>query len=1342
MQLTKLHMKKILHILLPLLVAAAGEIFCSAESYFRHITVEDGLSSNYVRSLMQDSYGFVWIGTDHGVNRFDGSSFKVLHLTEDRGGHAVTSMQEDDGLIWLGTEKGLYCFEYATEDVRRFELRADDGTYVTGEVTAVVMDKDRNLWISTIGQGVFRYNRHAGELKRYDFSECANDVATIYVDKGNQVWTLTKWGPPALSRLNKASDDFEPFPLQHNGRPVEALGLALYEDSEQRFWVGTWESGLYEVDRLTGHVKVHLGSSDRFHGTNHIHSVTECAPHKLVISSDDGVLLYDTHTSETEFYTEDEESQYCLSCRFAYPLLKDREGGIWIGTYYGGVNYLSPSSGQFDSYFKRKHSNSVGGRVISRFIEDGDGNIWIASDDGGLSCFNPRTERFRNYVSDGKPNSLSYDNVHALCLDGDDLWVGTYSGGINVLDLKTGIFRHYYPSLEDERSLDGSSSYAIFKDSDGILWIATMDGINQYDRDTDSFIRVKKLKEPALDIDQDNDGNIWFSTNGDGLLRYVPETQEWKTYRHDKKVPGSIPGDFVNCSFVDSHGVLWVGTTHGLCSYDPESDTFLPVLKETSMIEICGIIEDSQVFWITTTEGLVRYDPAVGTTAVFSTSDGLRSNQFIPNAILKASDGRIYVGTANGFNAFYPYEIKTNQTVPQLAITSLTVDNNIVHTGDRRLSKSLTAADRIEILHQDNGLTLQYAALSYFAPNKNQYAYKLDGFDKDWIRAGNLNRVTYTNLPTGRYTFMVKGTNNDALWNEEAVSIDIWVRPHVLFTWPFIILYIIVALAMILMITSYMSRRSKIRYESKVAELDIKKEKEIQEAKIKFFTTIAHEIRTPVSLIIGPLEKIMKKADMLPGQVAEDLHVIDRNSNRLLVLVNQLLDFRKVEQDGMEMHFVRQQIVPLLRSVCERFEPTIAHKGLRLEMDFPNAEMQVCFDSEAMTKIVSNLLTNASKYSKTVVRLTCEQNPTDASMFNISVFDDGIGISKADQEKIFRPFYQIHDTKPGTGIGLNLVKSLAELHGGFISVKSEEGEYTVFTLTLPIEQQNVAVASRKEDIKPESHQMLPDDILSSSIIEHPAENKPSIMIVDDNEEMVNFLSSTFSEQYQVIRAADGVDALEQLKLQNDVALVVADWMMPRMDGVELCRRIRTDVSLSHIPFILLTAKTDDASKVAGMDCGADAYIEKPFSIQYLEACIRNLVGLRAMLRQKFANEPLTTITTVAGNNTDNSFLYKMTELIEAHFSDSNLSVDFLSEQMGISRSSLYNKIKVLTDKTPNELIQLMRLKKAAQLLAEHKYRINEICYMVGFNNPSYFSKCFQKQFGMKPGEFLSRAAGE
>jgi len=496
---------------------------------------------------------------------------------------------------------------------------------------------------------------------------------------------------------------------------------------------------------------------------------------------------------------------------------------------------------------------------------------------------------------------------------------------------------------------------------------------------------------------------------------------------------------------------------------------------------------------------------------------------------------------------------------------------------------------------------------------------------------------------------------------------------------------------------------------------------------------IAHEIRTPVSLIIGPLEKIMKSPVSLPSTVRDDLNIIDRNSQRLLFLVNQLLDFRKVEQEGMKMKFASQNIHQLLKAVCERFEPFIAQHGARLTVKYPEADFTAIVDSEAVTKLVSNLLTNASKYTKDEVTLTCIVQP-EQHTFIIRVTDNGIGISKEEQKKIFHPFYQAMDNKPGTGIGLSIVKSIVESHNGCIEVESEVNKGSSFIVTLPVEQ--VQVLPQDTGTSLLNNPTIPEGILQEDLSGSPIKHKPTMLIVDDNEEMLNFLSSSLTDKYSILTAEDGIEALNKLK-ENEVTLIVSDWMMPRMDGVEFCKAIRTNQATSHIPFILLTAKTDTNSKIEGMDCGADAYIEKPFSMQYLEACIKNLVDLRNLLRQKFSKMPLVPLNSIANNSMDDKFLTRMNEIIEENFSNPELSVDFLAEKLCISRSGLFAKIKTLANITPNELIQVVRLKKAAILLAENKYRINEICYMVGFNNPSYFSKCFQKQFGMKPGEFVN-----
>ena len=1289
----------------------------SAKSLSRHITEEDGLSSNQVRAIMQDRMGFIWMGTYQGLDRYDGRTFQNIPLSEETKGSSVYSLCEDDDVIWLGTDKGLSSYSYATGEISYFDVSTDDGMRISEQISSIAKDMDGNLWVSTFGQGVFRYNRQQGKLDYFSMSDSRDLVAGVYVDKANQVWTVTNWGTVPLYRLNKATDVFEPFPLQSDGVPVNDGGLALIEDSDQRLWMGTWMSGLLEIDRLTGRVTRHLTPSSVKSGITHIHSLMELEPGKILVGSDDGLFLYDMKTKGFDFFDKGETGRN-ISARFVYPVMKDREGGVWAGTYYGGVNYISPFSGQFDGYPVDDNDGDMPGRVVGRFCEDAYHNIWIASDDGGLTCMD-KSGKFRNYL----PSS----NVHALCVDGDRLWIGTYAEGVTVMDIPTGRMKTYLPEPGDETSIDGTSSYAIFKDKEGHIWVATMEGINLYDRRSDSFRRMIATPSLVMDIDQDNEGNIWFSTEEDGLLKYDVSTGLWKKYARTCEA-GSLPSDYVNCGFLDSRGVFWVGTSEGLCTYDRETDGFVTYDIEASLSNICGIVEDQQVLWITTTHGLMRYNPSTGVKQVFTTSDGLQSNQFISNAIFKASDGRVYVGTANGFNAFYPYQIRTNGVVPKVVITS------------PELSHSEDAKPCVELTYKDKSMRLSFASLSYCAPSKNLYAYMLEGFDKEWNYVGNQNTATYTNLPAGTYRFLVKASNSDSVWNEEPAELKVIVHPHILLSTAFKMMYGIFGVMAVIAVFSFFVRRNERKYINQMKELNSKKEKEVFEAKIEFFTMIAHEIRTPVSLIIGPLEKVMKKVDQIPESIGNDLNIINHNSQRLLYLVNQLLDFRKVEQDAMKMRFLSQPLAPLMREICERFEPTITYNGSRLIVEYPPEDFCPHIDSEAMTKLISNLLTNAGKYTKDTVKLTCGIHPTDDTMFNISVYDNGCGISPEEQAKIFRPFYQTAENKPGTGIGLSLVKSIAELHGGIISVRSEPGKYSIFTATLPIFHESDSSAGHpSHGVKTEAEDVAFEDILTSDLVEMQAEYKPCVLLVDDNDEMITFLMSTFSETYQILSASDGVEALEVLGDHPDVALVVADWMMPRMDGVELCRQIRANTDLSHIPFILLTAKTDDASKVVGMDCGADAYIEKPFSVQYLEACINNLVSLRAMLRNKYSTSPLMPLTSVANNNTDTNFLKNMTDIIEAHFSDSNLSVDFLTEQMGISRSSLYNKIKVLTDKTPNELIQLMRLKKAAQLLRENKYRINEICYMVGFNNPSYFSKCFYKQFGMKPGEFAAQS---
>lgn len=1310
--------------IIPLVLPAA-----STDFWFRHFSVEDGLSSNSVRAIMQDKYGFMWLGTDDGLNRYDGTTIKVYNLNPQGSNDYISSLYDTTDNIWVGTEDGVYIFDYETESFELFNVLTAQGDSIKSNVNHIAEDRDGNLWFSTVGQGIFKYNISKHYLEHYEFKDANGLMASVLIDSENQIWAVTNWGSPTVSKLNKAENKFDPFPITYETGKYDSNSLVMLEDSEHALWLGTWECGLQKIGRYTGQATTYLHPSEG-KGATHIHSLMEYAPHQLLIGSDDGLLLFNTLTCEHQLFTEDETNPYSLSNRFVYPIVKDREGGIWVGTYYGGVNYLSPNTGQFECFAHSRFYNSVNGTVIGRFCEDSSGYIWIASDDGGLSRFSPKDKQFTHYMPDEHRNSLSYHNVHALCMDDDDLWIGTYTGGVNVLNTKTGAFRIYTTRGGDLTTLDGTSSYAIFRDREKRIWVTSMAGVNLYNREEDNFIRVKDLESLTIDIDQDANGNIWFSTQGKGLFKYNPDKKTWKNYVHSN-VPGALVNDQVNCVLIDGNGNMWVGTMNGLCKYNAEEDQFEAIPLDIPSRNICGIVEDQRVLWLTTTKGLVRYAPGESC-QVFTRSDGLQSEQFLPNAALKASDGKIYVGSVNGFNAFYPYQIKTNKVLPPVIIAGLEIFNKEIRIGDKQLPKALNQMTELDLSYKDHVFSLLYASLSYCTPEKNQYAYKLEGFDKDWNYVGSQNKATYTNLPAGTYVFKVKATNNDGVWSDQEANLKITIHPPFYWSTTSKILYFILACIALTFFIRFLLKRTEKKHTAEINQLNVSKEKEVHEAKIKFFTMIAHEIRTPVSLIIGPLEKIMKSSIPMPAVLRDDLNIIDRNSQRLLFLVNQLLDFRKVEQEGMTIRFASQNIRQLLQAVCERFKPFITQHGAHLEVEYPDADFTAMVDSEAVTKLISNLLTNASKYTKDKVILSCLIQP-EQHTFVVRVTDNGIGISQEDRKKIFKPFYQAMDNKPGTGIGLSIVKSIVESHNGCIEIESEINKGSSFIVTLPIEQVGETVQNGEASVL---NPAVPEDILSESLPVVSSKDKPVMLIVDDNEEMLNFLSSSFSAQYSILTAEDGVEALKKLKV-HEVTLIVSDWMMPRMDGVEFCKALRADQAISHIPFILLTAKTDTNSKIEGMDCGADAYIEKPFSVQYLEACIKNLLDLRNLLRQKFSKMPMVPLNSIASNSVDNKFLTRINEVIEQNFSEPELTIDFLAEQLGISRSGLFAKIKTLANVTPNELIQIVRLKKAAALLAENKYRINEICYMVGFNNPSYFAKCFQKQFGIKPGEFVN-----
>ncbi len=1333
-------MKRIL--LLTITLMSLLSTSASDDYRYRSITMNDGLLANAVRNIVQDPHGFIWLGTDNGLCRYDGTQVLPYRLPQLGINQYISSLLAHEGALYIGTEKGVYCLAQETQQISRLPMD------ISSVVTSLQTDREGNLWATTLRDGVWRYSIKTGQTRQYKMDGDFNGAADVLIDHDNQIWTVTNWGGPYIQRLNRLHDRFEPVNIHYDR---QYGGLRLLQTRDGRIWIGTWDEGLLLM-HSDGRLEQVLAPALTGVGS-HIYTLAERDRNDgqagggsdICIGCDDGVICLNPDTRQWKRLFEASQG---IRDRFVYAITSDTEGGLWVGTFYGGVHYLSPVGKRFEVL---SMENGLRGNVVSSICEDRQGRIWIASDDGGVMCYAPQEQRFADIPHQ---STLAHQNAHALCFVGPELWIGTYTSGVMVLDTESGRLRQYTQN-QDPHSLDNSSCYALYTDSSGQLWVGTMEGLNRYNRAEDHFDRIGSTGATIIDIDEDRQGRLWLSAQGTGLWRYDTATQQLRQYLHDEGHDHSLPNNQVNCTMVDQEGRLWIGTLGGLCRYDATGDRFEHIRLDVPSQNIMGIIEDNGALWLSTERGIVKYEPKqAATTADKGTSrptqgedvlrltrfDGLASEQFQPNAGLKASDGRIYLGSTSGLCSFFPYRIKANSVMPPVYITTMSLLNHEAHTPEG-LPRDLSLTTELALEYSDaRMLTLSFAALSYCSPEKNQYAYRLEGFDRNWNYVGNQNRATYTNLSAGTYEFRVKATNNDGVWSASEARLRIVVHPPFWWSWYAKTLYLTLIGAAIWYYVRVRLRQAERQHQQEIERLSATKEQEAREARLNFFTMIAHEIRTPVSLIIGPLEKLMKQ-----GAPSDDLRIIDRNAHRLLELVNQLLDFRKVEQQSLTVRFAPQNIYELMRSVSERFAPTFEQGGRQLDIDYPDERFTAMIDSEAITKVISNLLTNANKYTRDWVRLSCTVDPDDRH-FRIEVADNGAGISEADRSHIFEPFFQAQNNKPGTGIGLNIVKNIVDQHHGAISVASEVGRGSVFTVVLPIRQEVIGeaeTAAKTAEARPQGPETAAAGLPATAGQPAPpsaAAPRPLMLIVDDSDDMVGFLSANFSEKYDVATAADGIEALDTLA-RRQVSIIISDWMMPRMDGAELCRRVRRNPQTSHIPFVMLTAKTDDDSKVAGMDVGADIYIEKPFSISYLEACIRNTLDMRQRLMRKFSTQPLEPVTEIASNQTDNEFLQKMNQLIEDNFSNSDLNVSFLAEKLNISRSGLFAKIKALADVTPNEMIQIVRLKKAARLLKEGSYQINEVCYMVGFSNPSYFSKCFQKQFGITPGAFCNSDDG-
>ncbi|WP_300702466.1 hybrid sensor histidine kinase/response regulator transcription factor [Bacteroides sp.] len=1310
--------------------------------YFESLNIRDGLSQNTIHTILQDNKGFMWFGTKDGLNRYDGLFFKKFKYdrkdARSISDNYIISLYEDvDGNIWIGTDVGLYIYYPETEVFEPFKQLSSENTKIEHTVSMVKGDNKGHIWIAVERQGIFCYNLLTKQLKNYTLKEfpfIKSNVNTLTYDNSGAIWIGCNG-----SGLFYSKDNFQtlhPY-ISSDGQKAfenDVITKTLLGAYNSLF-VSSIAGGVKAIDLTSGRVRDLLVFDERGEKI-WCRDLLAFSDNELWIGCESGVYIYNLRTDKYVHLSSSAYDPYSLSDNAIYSLYKDREGGVWIGSYFGGINYYRRSYTCFEKYYSKGTESSLHGKRVREFCRDNRGNLWIGTEDGGLNCFDPLAKQFKFFNP-----SLGFTNVHGLCLIGDELWVGTFSKGLKVIDTRTGSIVRSYEYGNTPRSLNDNNVFAICETKAGEIYIGTGYGLMRYNKSTDTFEQLPELCGTFIyDIKEDTGGNIWLATYVSGVFRYDVSTKKWKNYLHDDKDEKSLSYNKVLSVFEDSHRNIWLTTQGGgFCLFHPETENFTryDTSKGLPNDVVYQIVEDDDgLFWLTTNSGLVRFDPASGATKVYTTANGLLSDQFNYRSSFKGKDGTIYFGSIDGFVAFNPHTFSENKYVPSAVITDFLLFNKEMHVGDENspLAKNIIFSEKLLLHANQNSFSFRLAALGYQAPKMNKLMYKLEGFDEEWLLVGESPLVTYSNLHYGDYVFRVKASNSDGIWNERETILKIRILPpFYLSVWAYII-YILLSIGIIVYLYLYLKSRNVKKQQRQMEKFEQEKEREIYNAKFDFFTNVAHEVRTPLTLIKGPLENIIlnKHVDM---DVREDLNIMKQNTERLLNLTNQLLDFRKTESQGFCLNFARCNITEVLKETYLRFTSLAKQKDLEFTLRVPEEELYASINREAFTKIISNLLSNGMKYAETYVHISLSVNQAIPDKeFYIHTENDGSTIPDAMKEEIFRPFVRYNKDKDeklttGTGIGLALSRSLAELHQGSLVMNKGE-EVNRFCLTMPMVQEGtITFAPEKTLLIKED---LADDTPENKEVDK--KGKPVVLVVEDNSEMLAFVSRQLSASYSVLKAANGAEALKILD-EKDVNVIISDVMMPVMDGFELCKSIKSELNYSHIPVVLLTAKTDIQSKIEGLELGADAYIEKPFSVEYLNACVANLINNREKLRQAFAKSPFIAASSMALTKADEEFIQKLNEIIHANISNPDFSMEDMADCFNISRSNFYRKIKGVLDLSPNEYLRLERLKRAAQLLKEGEYRINEICYTVGFNSPSYFSKCFQKQFGVLPKDF-------
>lgn len=1323
---------------------------------FNHFTTSNGLSHNTICDIDQDASGFLWIATSEGLNRFDSYGFK--HYYTDTTAYSIPSndvralLISNDDRLFVGTMKGLCLFNPELDNFTQicykgqslgiindiFEtskglimVSSSTGTYVLGQVPeslAVLPLETNMLQIQEDSQGnLWSFKRQ----RLFCFDDKGTLLSTFYVRPS---------GFPASI----------PSPISH---------MAI--DSKGQLWIGTFKNGpvLFEPAKKTFEPLFLAKPVGNSHPMYFVRDIEEDKDGKYWIATENGLFIYDIVTGTFEHHLQSfDQTLASINDNAIYKIFRSREDIMWMGTYFGGLNFSGPPETGFKTMKPGTKPNELKGKALSQIINGPDGKLWIATEDAGVAIVDMKKKTvFHTLNEQSKRFDLIINNVHALATDREgNLWTGNFFGGINKID--GGTFQtisNYSHTIREPESLINNFVFSLYNESPDLLWAGTMDGVDQFNKKTGLFSRFKPeifRGKFIYDIFRDSTGLFWFGAYNDaGLYSYDRETDKIVHYRTDS-TKNNWSDSFI-CHHIDTKGELWFGTRGGgLVLLDRATGKFKSYDMDSGLPNnvIYGILEDDhRNLWLSSNKGISKFNPETGKIQNFTVDHGLVGTQFNYKSYYKGLDGTMYFGAVNGLTYFHPDQVKSYASEPEVHFTNFRLFNKPVKPGKESvLQKNIDLTEQITLKYNQNVISFDFIALDYLSGGKNNFYYYMEGFETSWQQAGHQQSATYTNLSAGDYVFHVKATNLYDHPNPKERTVRIRVLPPLWKTsWAYLI-YILLISGVVLLLYRFNEIRHKEKMVLKIEKIEKEKLQELHQHKMNFFTYISHEFKTPLTIILASLDSFFSD-DHLPAAFTGQIITIKRNVLRLQFLINQLMDFRKIETDHATINLRQGDVVHFLRELLNAFSTLFKRKDLEYVFIASHESLTIPFDPDKVEKIVSNLLSNAFKYTPEhgVITLKAERiGENDESWLSITVSDTGPGMTEEQLAQVFNLFYKIDQDQndyQGSGVGLTLTQSLVRFLNGKITVESQPGEGTSFTVRLPYEESALPVTPVPI---PLSNTVL-NDLLEQSTLrgeDRMAGNEKSafeILFVEDNKDLLKFLSDHFKRKYRVTLAANGMEALQSIE-KNIPDLIVTDLMMPQMDGISLCKQLKSGFDYCHIPVIMLTAKTDMETRLESLEVGADIYMPKPFLLSELELHIRNILASKANLKKHFirfgnldVEQPI--------RNKDQQFIGKATAIILRHLDNADFGVTMLTNELGVGRTLLHTKLKQILDLSATEFINTIRIREAQKIILEKpELTMSEVAWEVGFNDPNYFSRTFKKIINVSPTDFRAGSCRE